>query len=231
MPFDINDGEYDAKLASQSTLLPHRSGVYRHQTYRVIGKRCLDLALVLLTLPISLPLIAIMALLVALDGGNPFYVQRRIGQGGREFKMIKLRSMVPNADAQLEKYLAQNPDARAEWDKTQKLKKDPRITAVGRVLRKSSIDELPQLINVLTGSMSLVGPRPMMLDQKEMYKGRGYYALRPGLTGFWQISDRNECDFCDRVHFDDAYNRALSLKTDLVVMMRTISVVIRGTGY
>ena len=102
---------------------------------------------------------------------------------------------------------------------------------MGRVLRKLSIDELPQLLNVLCGSMSLVGPRPMMLDQKHMYDGRAYYALRPGLTGFWQISDRNECSFRNRAHYDDAYNRVVSLKTDLVVMLRTISVVIRGTGY
>lgn len=231
MPFDINDGEYDAKLASHMSSLPRESRRSGYSVYRTAGKRALDIFLVFLTLPVSLPLIGITALLVALDGGNPFYRQRRIGQGGREFNMLKLRTMVPNAEAQLALYLSKNPDAKAEWDATQKLKKDPRITFMGRILRKLSIDELPQLLNVLTGSMSLVGPRPMMLDQKPLYNGRGYYALRPGLTGFWQISDRNECNFRDRVHYDDAYNRAVSLKTDLVVMLRTVSVVIRGTGY
>lgn len=231
MPFDINDGEYDAKLASHDTTVRSRAIAHTPQFYRGFGKRCLDIALVMLTLPISLPLVAIMSVFVALDGGNPFYAQRRIGRGGREFKMLKLRTMVPNADKLLDDFLATDPAAKAEWDATQKLKKDPRITLVGRVLRKLSIDELPQLLNVLGGSMSLVGPRPMMLDQKDLYHGRGYYALRPGLTGFWQISDRNECDFRDRVHYDDAYNRSVSFKTDLVVMLRTVSVVIRGTGY
>lgn len=231
MPFDINDGEYDAKLASHVDILPNRRNAPRHAAYRAVGKRCLDVFLVLLTLPVSLPLIAVMALLVALDGGNPFYTQRRIGHGGREFNLIKLRTMVPNAEAKLAQYLASNADAKAEWDVSQKLKNDPRITLVGRVLRKLSIDELPQLLNVMLGTMSLVGPRPMMIAQKPLYHGRGYYQLRPGLTGFWQISDRNECDFRDRVHYDDAYNRSVSLKTDLVVMLRTVSVVIRGTGY
>ena len=195
------------------------------------GLWILDIALVLLTLPISLPLMVLFAVLVATDGGNPIYTQPRIGQGGRKFRMLKLRTMVPNADAQLKRYLAANPQAKAEWDATQKLKKDPRITWVGRVLRKCSLDELPQLFNVLGGSMSLVGPRPMMLDQKELYEGSSYYDLRPGLTGPWQVSKRNEGDFADRVAFDDAYNEAVSFGTDVSVILRTVRVVLRGTGY
>lgn len=203
-----------------------RTGVYRNG-----GKRLLEGALVLLALPIVLPLIALLAVVVSLDGGRAFYTQIRIGRNGRTFRMWKLRSMVPGADALLRDYLAKNPAAQAEWDATQKLKDDPRITRVGRFLRKSSIDELPQLWNVLNGSMSLVGPRPMMVDQQAFYFGQGYYNLRPGITGLWQISDRNESNFADRVKFDDVYDRKVSLKTDMSILMRTVGVVLRCTGY
>lgn len=199
--------------------------------YSGFGKRLIDLALVLAALPFWAPLVAVFALLVARDGHSPFYLQDRVGRDGRVFRMIKLRSMVKNADALLEAHLAAHPDARAEWNATQKLKNDPRITGLGRLIRKASVDELPQLINVLKGDMSLVGPRPFMTSQRDLYHGEGYYKLRPGLTGFWQISDRNECDFVQRVDFDDAYERAVSFKTDLSVLVRTVTVVLRGTGY
>ena len=199
--------------------------------YRRFVKRAIDCMLVLLAAPVIVPLIAIAALLIARDGGSPFYVQSRVGQNGRIFRMWKLRSMVPNADEILEKYLSENPEARAEWDSTQKLKTDPRITPIGKFIRKTSLDELPQLWNVLKGDMSLVGPRPMMVSQQDLYHGQSYFRLRPGITGFWQISDRNECRFRDRVRFDDAYDAAVSLKTDTVVLLRTVSVVLRGTGY
>ena len=139
--------------------------------------------------------------------------------------------MVKNADDQLESYLDANNAARVEWDATQKLKKDPRITRVGRILRKTSMDELPQLWNVLNGSMSLVGPRPMMIEQEQYYYGRSYYELRPGITGLWQISDRNECSFVGRVAFDEAYNRSLSLGTDIGILQKTVGVVMRATGH
>ena len=115
--------------------------------------------------------------------------------------------MVHNADELLEAYLAENPAAKLEWDATQKLKRDPRITLVGRILRKTSLDELPQLWNVLNGTMSLVGPRPMMLCQRASYSGQSYYNLKPGITGLWQISDRNESEFIARVRYDDVYDR------------------------
>jgi len=204
----------------------HRGGVYRH-----FGKQMLERFFILLALPIVLPLIAFLALLVVLDGGKPFYTQTRIGRDGRMFRIWKLRTMVKGADALLRDYLAANPAARAEWDATQKLKDDPRITRIGRLLRKSSIDELPQLWNVLIGSMSLVGPRPMMVEQQAFYYGQGYYALRPGITGLWQISDRNESNFADRVRFDDIYDRRVSLKTDISILIRTVGVVLRCTGY
>ena len=199
--------------------------------YRSFFKRVVDITLTVITAPIVVPFVALMALLIALDGHNPFYSQPRVGKGGRTFRIWKLRTMVHNADELLEAYLAKNPTAKLEWDATQKLKKDPRITLLGRVLRKCSMDELPQLFNVLNGSMSLVGPRPMMLCQQDSYTGRGYYNLQPGITGLWQISDRNEGEFVGRVRYDDMYEKTVSLKTDISVLFRTVGVVLRGTGY
>jgi exopolysaccharide production protein ExoY len=199
--------------------------------YTAFAKRAVDILLVLLSAPIWLPLVALGAALVVLDGHNPFYSQERIGRNGRVFRIWKLRSMVPDADAFLKSYLSENPEARAEWDSSQKLKQDPRITVVGRLLRKTSLDELPQLINVLTGDMSLVGPRPIMVNQKTLYPGRRYYNMRPGLTGLWQVSDRNECSFADRARYDDIYHRTMSLGTDLRILGQTVAVVLRGTGY
>lgn len=199
--------------------------------YAALGKRLFDTAIVLLTAVFWLPLIAICALLVAMDGYNPFYTQLRVGQNGRIFRMLKLRSMVPDADDLLEAHLATDPEARIEWDTTQKLKQDPRITRIGRIIRKTSIDELPQLFNVLFGDMSLVGPRPFMTSQSELYDGEAYYHLRPGLTGFWQVSDRNEGSFAGRVDFDEAYLKDMSLRTDLRVLTKTVGVVVRATGH
>ena len=122
-------------------------------------------------------------------------------------------------------------EARREWDQTQKLKYDPRVTALGRFLRKSSLDELPQLWNVFTGDMSLVGPRPMMPNQRDIYPGTAYYDLRPGLTGLWQISDRNNCTFAKRAEFDTEYERCVSLRTDVTILFKTVGAVARGTGY
>ncbi len=199
--------------------------------YKDVVKPCLDVALVVLAGAIALPFIAVLAALVATDGHTPFYSQKRIGRNGRIFRMWKLRTMVPNADQLLKAHLDENPEAKAEWDATQKLKNDPRITRVGRLLRKTSMDELPQLLNVLCGEMSLVGPRPMMVNQRSLYPGLGYFRVRPGITGLWQVSDRNECDFHERATYDDLYDREVSLTTDVSVIVKTFQVVLRGTGY
>lgn len=199
--------------------------------YRSGFKRALDIALTLISSVVVIPVVLLMAALIALDGHNPFYSQMRLGQGGRPFRMWKLRTMVHDADRLLEECLANDPAARLEWDATQKLKNDPRVTWVGRFLRKTSLDELPQFWNVLTGTMSLVGPRPMMLSQQSSYFGHAYYNLKPGITGLWQVSDRNECEFVGRVRYDDLYDRVISFRTDLWVLMRTVMVVLRGTGY
>lgn len=201
------------------------------RVYRGFGKRLLDLTVIVLTAPAVLIVVAILAVLVAFDGGKPFYVQKRVGRNGRIYTMWKLRSMVSDADARLETYLSKNPEARIEWDRDQKLKADPRITAFGRFLRKSSLDELPQLWNVLKGEMSLVGPRPMMPSQMAMYPGTDYYKLSPGITGMWQVSARNNSTFADRARFDADYNQSLTLGTDLRLLTATVRVVLRATGH
>ena len=206
-----------------------RSSVKKDR-YRHGGKRLLDLALVIAAAPFIVFVVAILAVFVAMDRSSPFYAQQRVGLHGRTFRLWKLRSMVPDADERLASYLASNDEARAEWERTQKLRNDPRITRVGHFLRRSSLDELPQLFNVLKGDMSLVGPRPMMVSQRSMYPGTDYFVLRPGITGLWQISERNEPSFAARADYDAQYNKTLSLGTDLQTLSRTAAVVLRGTG-
>ena len=202
-----------------------------YSSYRHGLKRVADLAFTLLALPLLVPLILTLAFLVMLDGHAPFYSQKRLGKNGRIYRMWKLRSMVPDADAKLEEILARDPEARAEWEHSQKLRHDPRITTVGWVLRRFSLDELPQFFNVITGDMSLVGPRPMMPEQAALYPGHAYYALRPGLTGPWQVSARNSTSFAERAYYDDTYIRRISFTADLKLMVWTVVVMLRGTGH
>jgi len=214
---------WDAALAAK----PGPVYLYRH-----LGKRVMDVLFVLLTLPFSLPIIALSALALWVSGGNPFYTQERLGSAGKRFSILKLRTMVPNADQVLEEYLAKDPEMRREWDEIQKLRNDPRITPLGHLLRKTSMDELPQLLNVLIGDMSLVGPRPMMPEQLEMYGDATHYnAVKPGITGLWQVSARNSERFTYRNEVDSAYERSLTLKLDLTILFKTIGVVLRPTGH
>lgn len=203
----------------------------RRGLYPSGAKRALDITLILAALPVIVPIILVLALLVMRDGGPSFYSQLRVGRNGRLYTMWKLRSMVLGADAKLEAHLDSDPAARAEWDSTQKLKSDPRITRFGKLLRKSSLDELPQLWNVFIGDMSLVGPRPMMPDQQALYPGKSYFSLRPGITGTWQVSQRNDSTFADRAVFDDQYNRDLSFTTDTKLLLATVRVVLHATGH
>ena len=138
--------------------------------------------------------------------------------------------MVPDAEAMLQRHLDENPDAHAEWTSMQKLSFDPRCTSIGRLLRRSSMDELPQLFNVLIGDMSLVGPRPMLPEQQALYPGHGYYRLRPGMTGSWQVSARSESTFASRAGYDDTYERDVSFSCDALIIAKTVGVVLRGTG-
>lgn len=221
-----------------TALVPHRD--YRDfvRSLAPVGgvyagglKRSLETFLILAAAPVVLPLILLLALMIATEGGRPFYVQERVGRSGKVFRLWKLRTMVADADDKLEAHLAADPAAREEWERTQKLKADPRVTRVGRFLRKTSLDELPQLLNVLNGTMALVGPRPMMVNQQPMYHGLAYYRLRPGITGSWQISTRNGSEFAARVRYDDQYAASVSLRTDLKILARTMVVVPRCTGY
>lgn len=199
--------------------------------YRNVAKRAFDMLAVLLSAPVIVPIVAVLALMVAREGGRPFYSQFRVGKNGRPFRMWKLRTMVVDADSRMLAYLDANPDARAEWDRNQKLRMDPRITRMGSILRKTSLDELPQLWNVFVGDMSLVGPRPMMLNQQSLYPGKAYYLVRPGVTGLWQTTDRNQTSFEARAEFDATYEESLSLAFDLRIILKTVGVVVKGTGY
>jgi lipopolysaccharide/colanic/teichoic acid biosynthesis glycosyltransferase len=194
------------------------------------AKRLLDLALVIGAAPAIVPLVGVLALLVKRDGGSAFYRQPRLGREERVFHILKLRSMVPDAEACLKRHLDENPAARLEWETTQKLRDDPRVTPFGRFLRKYSLDELPQLWNVVTGDMSLVGPRPMFPQQRKLYPGSVCFAFRPGLTGLWQVSERNQCSFAKRAEYDARYAETISLATDLAIIWRTVAVVAHGTG-
>jgi exopolysaccharide production protein ExoY len=208
---------------------PDRSGGISW-LYRDRLKRCMDLMLVVLVAPILVVVVGLLALVMLFNGGQPFYVQARVGRNGRIFRMWKLRSMIVDADQKLEAHLAADPAARLEWDTSQKLKDDPRITHFGNVLRKTSLDELPQFWNVLTGNMSLVGPRPMMPCQRNLYFGDAYYRLRPGITGPWQVSLRHKTTFADRARYDLQYEATLSFQNDLRVLIKTIRVVCARTG-
>ena len=199
--------------------------------YRNFGKHFLDAALVLVSAVFILPVVGMLAAIVALDGGNPFYKQKRVGRNGRVFTIWKVRTMVPDADARLADYLTLNPEARAEWESAQKLKKDPRVTRFGRILRKTSLDELPQLLNVVLGDMALVGPRPIMLNQESLYPGTSYFSLRPGITGLWQISERNHTSFSERAMYDNRYDASISLGLDVAILLKTVRAVLKCTGY
>jgi lipopolysaccharide/colanic/teichoic acid biosynthesis glycosyltransferase len=199
--------------------------------YRDLVKPALDILFVLLTVPFSVPLIALCAIALWIEGGSPFYTQDRLGKNGNRFSIWKLRTMVRDADAVLEDFLASDPASRREWDELQKLKNDPRVTPVGHFLRASSLDELPQLFNVLKGDMTLVGPRPMLPEQLVMYgEPSAYFALKPGITGLWQVSERNNTRFSYRNESDAEYERKVSLSTDISILFKTVGVVLRRTG-
>ncbi|MBN8525205.1 MAG: undecaprenyl-phosphate galactose phosphotransferase WbaP, partial [Planctomycetes bacterium] len=199
---------------------------------RVI-KRCVDCISVVLGLLLFWWIFAGIALAVKLSSPGPIlYGQRRIGRGGREFTAWKFRSMVADADAILAGYLAAHPELRAEWERDHKLKDDPRVTWIGRLLRRTSLDELPQLWNILTGEMSLVGPRPIVQDEVAKYGERFalYQKVRPGLSGLWQVSGRNDTTYAERVALDCYYVRNWSVWLDLVILARTVRVVLLGKG-
>ena len=218
--------------ALRAPAMPVRRRRVGKDAYRNHGKRLLDVAFVLVTLPVTLCVTLVCALALWLEGGQPFYRQNRLGENGKTFSIFKLRTMGRNAEQDLKELLAKDDALREEWETTQKLKNDPRITRVGAILRSTSLDEVPQFLNVLKGEMSVVGPRPMMPDQLPLYPNPpAYFALRPGITGAWQVSDRNENSFAHRATVDTRYDSSMSFLGDLKIIAKTVGVVLRRTGY
>lgn len=224
---DIEGGLGRGKVRAARTNQAVGGGLYDRHV-----KRALDLVLVILLAPLALPVVALAAALARCDGGPAFYGHQRIGRDGRPFTCWKIRTMHRDAGARLVALLATNPAAALDWELNQKLRHDPRITLAGRVLRRLSIDELPQLWNVLRGDMSLVGPRPVTATELTRYgaRRRFYLACRPGMTGLWQVSGRNRLSYEDRVALDQRYAEGVGLLTDLSLMVRTVPVVLGMTG-
>jgi Undecaprenyl-phosphate galactose phosphotransferase WbaP len=192
-----------------------------------------DLLLIFLSLPLLIPLLLMISIAIKLDSnGTALYRQTRIGKGAKVFKVLKFRTMVKDADKVLAKYLEENPKLLAEWNTDQKLKDDPRITRIGKILRKTSLDELPQLWNVVKGEMSLVGPRPIVADEIDRYRDRFRYYIQvpPGISGLWQVSGRNDIGYDERVSLDEYYVRNRSIWMNLHIIIRTIIAVIRRQG-
>lgn len=181
---------------------------------------------------LSLLFVLIAAAILILQRGPVLYRHRRVGRGGVPFACLKFRTMAPDADAVLVHHLAENPAAMVEWQATRKLRDDPRITPLGRLLRESSLDELPQLINVIRGDMSLVGPRPIVADEMRHYGAAivEYKAVRPGMTGLWQCSGRSDVSYRHRVMLDRQYVRNWTFAQDIVILFRTIPAVLRSRG-
>jgi exopolysaccharide production protein ExoY len=208
------------------TTLPGGSPLER--VYTVLNQVVAGLVLVLLS-----PLLAYIAWRIwRVDGAPITFAHGRIGRGGKVFRCFKFRSMVRDSSAALEQLLRDDPQARIEWERDRKLRDDPRVTPIGRLLRKTSLDELPQLFNVLRGEMHFVGPRPVTLEEVRRYgaRKRHYLSVRPGLTGLWQVSGRNNTTYDQRVQFDTDYVEGRNPIVDLWIVTRTVKVLLTGDG-
>jgi Undecaprenyl-phosphate galactose phosphotransferase WbaP len=195
-------------------------------------KRILDVVGAVVLGLVFAPLIVVIVFMLRKGGGAVIYRHRRVGRGGEMFSCLKFRTMVPDADQVLRDLLESNPEFQAEWVRDHKLRNDPRVTAIGRFLRRTSLDELPQLVNVLRGEMSLVGPRPVVREELLRY-GRSvgtYLAAKPGITGLWQVTGRNDTDYRRRVVLDTYYVRNQNLLLDLYILAKTTGVVLGGNG-
>jgi Undecaprenyl-phosphate galactose phosphotransferase WbaP len=196
-------------------------------------KRLIDISLILISLPLLLPLLALIAVIIKLESPGPiFFTQKRVGHNGKEIRIWKFRSMVLDAEHILEKYLDDNPALRVEWERSFKLRHDPRVTRVGKILRKVSFDELPQLWNVWCGEMSLIGPRPLLENELKDY-GEDfeiYKQVTPGLTGLWQVSGRSNLPFNERVNLDVYYVQNWSIWLDIHILLHTIITAVQAKG-
>ncbi len=197
-------------------------------------KRVFDIFFSIFAIIVTSPFMFLIALGIKLtDGGKVFFTQKRVGKDGKEFDIIKFRSMYPDAESRLKEILESNPQARKEWKESFKLKNDPRITPIGKFLRKTSLDELPQFFNVLKGDMSVVGPRPVVQEELDKFykeKANLYKSIRPGVTGYWQVEGRSDTDYEERVKMDEWYIKNQSLWLDLKIILKTIKVMITGKG-
>ena len=210
---------------------PRRADAGRAKPVGGPGKRGFDIAVAVSALIVMAPLMIIVALAILATMGRPvIFIQQRVGFGGAAFGCFKFRSMVADAEERLARYLAGNGAAALAWAETQKLKHDPRITWLGHILRKTSLDELPQFFNILRGDMSCVGPRPVLASELAEHYGihaRDYAAARPGLTGMWQVSGRSNTTYAQRVNCDRFYVRRWSPALDLMILLRTLPAVLR----
>jgi len=204
-----------------------RAAVFGHAV-----KRVFDIVAAVSALVVLSPLLVIVALMVRRDGGPIVYGHTRVGRHGKKFRCLKFRTMVVNSEQVLKDLLARDPEARAEWEREFKLKNDVRITRIGHFLRHSSLDELPQIWNVLRGEMSFVGPRPIIDQELERYgdAGKYYLMVTPGITGLWQVSGRNDVDYATRVSLDVSYVTTWTFWKDMGILFRTFFVVLRGSG-
>lgn len=235
---NISEKETDIVMDNNETLLKqsqqYGTEKIENQLIARILKRLIDIlgGTIGMIALVPLTLIVAIANLICKDNGPIFYSQYRIGKNGKLFKMYKYRSMVVGADEKLKKYLEENEDARKEYKKYKKLKHDPRVTKVGDFIRKTSLDEFPQFINVLKGDMSLVGPRPYLEREKDDMNGYYKYitTCKPGLTGLWQISGRSDVDFATRIDLDMQYYYNHSLKSDIKILFKTVMKLVRREG-
>lgn len=195
-------------------------------------KRAIDCVLAAVALIFILPFFVPLSLLVAMDGGPVFFIHKRIGRYGKPFYCYKFRTMFVGAHECFPEYLSLNPDAAAMWSRDVKIDLDPRITEIGKMLRQTSLDELPQLLNIVLGHMSLVGPRPVTETELVRYGDHTQEVLsvRPGLTGLWQVSGRNSLSYDQRIALDLQYVKTHSLWRDIIILFRTVGVVLRGDG-
>ena len=195
-------------------------------------KSIIDILGALVILVTLSPLFLFIIFKIRQDGGNAFFKHERVGKNGKPFQCIKFRSMIINSQEVLDELLANDADARAEWERDFKLKNDPRITPIGHFLRKTSLDELPQLINVLRGEMSLIGPRPVVLEEQKYYRDSWdeFLSIKPGMTGLWQVSGRNDTTYDERVELDIQYIRNWTLWMDIKIAFKTLFIIFNPKG-
>jgi Undecaprenyl-phosphate galactose phosphotransferase WbaP len=229
---DFAPGFRATELGNSSYLQAPPVPRFASWSFGALAKRTLDIAGAVTLGIVFSPLMLVIVALTRREGGSVIYLHRRVGQDGKAFGCLKFRTMVPDADQVLRELLERDPELRAEWVRDHKLRNDPRVTPLGRFLRRTSLDELPQIWNVIRGEMSLVGPRPVVREELLRYgrSVRVYLSTKPGITGLWQVTGRNDTDYRRRVALDAYYARNWTLRLDLYILLKTTRVVVRGGG-